>query len=77
MVELEKREGCCQYARFYKYKTIGVQKIDKEAVKCLLNGNIHDTTYINLYCSRRFEMCKIYKKEEKAQQWRSGNKGVL
>ena len=37
-VEPEKRENCCPYARFYKYRTIGAEKMEKEAVKCLLKG---------------------------------------
>jgi hypothetical protein len=72
-VEPEKRENCCPYARFYKYRTIGVQKAEKEAVKCLLKGNIYDADYISRYCSAKFEECEIYKKEEKIEEWRSEN----
>jgi hypothetical protein len=70
-VEPEKRENCCPYARFYKYRTIGVQKTEKEAVKCLLKGNVYDADYIKSYCSAKFEGCELYKREVKIEEWRS------
>ena len=73
-VEPEKRENCCPYARFYKYRTIGIQKAEKEAVKCLLKGNVYDADYIARYCSADFQSCEIYKKEVKIEEWRAGSK---
>lgn len=70
-VEPEKREKCCPYARFYKYRAIGVQKTEREAVKCLLKGNVYDTDYINRFCSTKFEGCELYKREVKIEEWRS------
>ena len=72
-VQPEKRENCCPYARFYKYRTIGAQKMEKEAVKCLLKGTIHDPVYIARYCSKNFKDCEFYKREVKVEEWRSGN----
>lgn len=69
-VEPEKRENCCPYGRFYKYRTIGVQKTEKEAVKCLFKGNVYDTDYIARYCAGQFKECEIYKREEKIADWR-------
>jgi hypothetical protein len=72
-VSPEKREGCCPYARFYKYRTIGVQKTEKEAVKCLLKGNVYDADYISKFCTGDFQSCEIYQKEVKVEEWRDGN----
>jgi len=70
MVELEKREGTCPHARFYPYKTIGSQKVAREAVKCLMNGTIHDPHRVKLYCGKRFEQCTIYRKNSQAEESR-------
>jgi hypothetical protein len=69
-VEPEKRENCCLYARFYKYRAIGVEKTEKEAVKCLLKGNVYDTNYIVRYCAGNFQTCELYKREQKIAEWR-------
>lgn len=70
-VEPEKRENCCPYARFYTYRSIGVQKLQKEAVKCLFKGTVHDPLYIKKFCSGQFKECEIYKREEKIEDWRA------
>ncbi|MBU0534006.1 MAG: hypothetical protein KJ887_04330 [Candidatus Omnitrophica bacterium] len=69
-VEPEKRENCCTYGRFYNYRTIGVQKTEREAVKCLLKGNVYDPEYIKNYCAGQFKNCELYKREEKIADWR-------
>ena len=71
MVELEKREGTCPHARFYSYKTIGSHKILREAVKCLMDGTIHDPNRVKLYCAKRFELCTIYREHAQAEEARS------
>lgn len=71
-VQPEKRENCCPYARFYKYRTIGVEKAEKEAVKCLLKGNVYDAGYISSFCAGNFESCETYNKEVKVEEWREG-----
>ncbi len=73
-VEPKKRENCCPYARFYTYRTIGVQKLEREAVKCLLKGTVHDLNYIKNYCSGKFKNCEFFKRECKIEEWRSGKK---
>ena len=70
-VEPEKREKCCPYARFYTYRTIGAEKLEREAVKCLLKGTVHDLNYIKCYCAGQFKNCEFYKREEKIADWRS------
>jgi hypothetical protein len=70
-VEPEKRANCCPYGKFYKYRTIGAQKIEKEAVKCLFKGNIYDADYITRYCAGQFKNCEVYKREEKIADWRT------
>ncbi len=70
-VEPSKRENCCPYGRFYKYRTIGAQKTEKEAVKCLLKGNVYDPDYIARYCAGKFHDCEVYKREEKIADWRA------
>ena len=70
MVELEKREGACPYARFYPYKSISRHKENKEAVRCLMNGTIHDPKKI-IYCAKRFELCEIYRKNTQMEESRS------
>lgn len=70
-VEPEKRENCCPYGKFYTYRSIGVQKIQKEAVKCLFKGTVHDPNYIKQFCAGNFKDCKIYKREEKIEEWKS------
>lgn len=70
-VEPKARANCCPYARFYKYRTIGIEKTEKEAVKCLLKGNIYDSNYIARYCAGQFKTCEIYKREQKIADWRA------
>ncbi len=70
-VEPEKRENCCPYARFYKYRAIGIEKTEKEAVKCLLKGNVYDTDYIARCCAGKFQTCDICKREQKIADWRT------
>ena len=74
--EPAKRENCCPYAKFYKYRSIGVQKTEREAVKCLLKGNVYDADYIKCYCSAKFETCEFYKREVKIEEWRSGKNNI-